>query len=287
MKIFLTGAEGTLGRSIRAASPEEHELIGVDCSSDDAGIHAGSFADEALLNELLPGCDAVIHTAALHGAAIETHTPREYTDLNVGGLVSLLEACRQHGVKRFVFSSTMEIVIGRDWCAAGMAVVDEETAPRPDWIYPANKLAGEQLGRYYHQRYGLEFVSLRYMYFSGKPRPSSGLLARQVMASDVAAANWKAVSVPDAGFQVLHIGPETPLTSQDIVEAQSAPLAVVERYWPGASEALQSAGAKLNGAHFWPVTRISRARQVLGWRPEITFESYLRSLGWNAPPAEH
>ena len=61
------------------------------------------------------GCDAVIHTAALHGGNRETHTPRQFTEVNVLGLQGMLELAVKLGVRRFVFSSTMEVVIGRTW----------------------------------------------------------------------------------------------------------------------------------------------------------------------------
>jgi len=284
VKILLTGAAGVLGRAIRQAAPETMEPVCLDIApGGDPNVHEGSFTDPATLEQFLPGCDAVIHTAALHGGHRATHTPTQFTEVNVAGLVTLLEMCLKYKVKRCVFSSTMEVVIGVDWAASGMAVVDERTAPNPDWIYPLNKLLCEEVGACYHYRYGLEFVALRYMAFDDRTGLTPHLLARYVMPGDVARANLQAATLPGLGAEVLHIGPETPLTRQDIVQAASDPYGVVDRYWPGASQVLKTKGVSLEHRHFWPVTRIDRAKRILGWRPEATFETYLESLGWRGP----
>lgn len=283
-KILLTGAAGALGSAVRALAGDLHELVGLDIATGgDPAIHPGSFADAACVAPLIAGCDAVIHTAALHGGHKQTHTPTQYTEVNVGGLVTLLELCLQHSVRRFVFSSTMEVLIGVDWTASGMAVVDELTTPNPDWIYPVNKLACEQIGSYYHRKHGIEFIALRYMAFVQDTQPSPAFLSRYLMPRDVAAANLLAATLPGLACETLNIGPETPLTQHDIVQAMTDPYAVVDRYWPGASSVLRSHAVALHPAHFWPVTRIERAKRVLGWQPETTFETYLRSLGWQNP----
>lgn len=286
-KILLTGAAGKLGKALRNLDCESFnarvEWVSLDVTTnDDSSIREGTFTDQAILDELLPGCTAVIHTAALHGRFRKSHTPVEFTDVNVTGLVRLLESCLTHGVKRFVFSSTMEVLIGQDWMASGMAVMDESTPTRPDWIYPANKLMCEELGKYYHERHGIEFIALRYMSFEKGTIPGPNLLARDVVAHDAASANLLAATKPGLAYDVLNIGPDTPLTNQDIVAALEDPHAVIEKYWPGATEFLKAGNVELQHTHFWPVTRIDKARQVLGWTPEYSFETYLRSLGWES-----
>src|SRR5256885_1108743 len=96
-KILLTGASGRVGTSLRnldcARYGAEVEWVPLDTDTkDDPSIHRGSFTDEGVLEELLPGCSAVIHTAAMHGRQRKTHTAVQYTEVNVVGLVSMLEA---------------------------------------------------------------------------------------------------------------------------------------------------------------------------------------------------
>ena len=119
------------------------------------------------------------------------------------------------------------------------------------------------------------------MWFSDEPTLTPHLLARFVVPDDVARANLLAVERNESDFHVLHIGPDSPLTQADIVRAATDPLGVVDQYWPGASQALTAAGQTLSLGNFWPVTRIDRARIALGWRPQVGFADYLRSVGWD------
>lgn len=280
-KILLTGASGRLGTAIRECA-DDIELVCVDLSNaGDPSIHKATFTDVALMETLLNGCDAVIHTAGLHGGNRKTHSATQYIDINVGGTVGLLELCSKLGVKRFIFSSTMEVLLGHDLAASGMSVVDEKTTPNPNWIYPASKLSCEQLGEYYHRHRGLDFVALRYQGFEDS-KPSHHLLARRIMTRDVAKANLLAATVPDIGYQVINIGCNTPIAQLDIVRAVTDPQGVIEKHWPGSTAFLQANGVTLQTKDFWPVTRIDHARRVLGWRPEVDFADYLHTIGWRA-----
>ena len=281
MRILLTGASGCLGRAVRRIGAGRHEFVCVDIApGDDAEVTEGTFTDLDLMRDLMSGCDALIHTAASHGGHRKTQTPRRYTEVNVLGLQGLLELAVELGIHRVAFSSTMEVVVGRLWDSSGMAVVDETTPPNPDWVYPLSKWQCELLGQYYHRNHGISFTALRYMWFGDTTELTPHLLCRFVMPDDVASANLLAVEKDDLAFNVLHVGPDTPLGNADIVQAVNDPAKVVDRYWPGGWEVLQAADVDLTHNHFWPVTRIERARAVLGWRPQVSFADYLESIGW-------
>lgn len=282
MKILLTGAAGKLGEAVFRLASDEHEVVGIDLhDGGNSAIHTLSFTERDKVSSLMEGCDVVIHTAALHGGHAKTHSPTQYVEINVGGLATLLDLCLEHGVKRMVYSSSMEVVVGKDWLANGLGVFDESTPPAPDWIYPLTKLQGELMGKLYQRRHGLEFVALRYMNIRDN-KPCMQLLTRGNVRDDVARANLLAASVPGIGFEVFHIGPETPLRAADMVQAQSDPRAVLEQYWPGSSDILGTAGVQPAWKYFWPVTRIDKARRLLGWKPEVTFQTYLDHLSGSA-----
>jgi nucleoside-diphosphate-sugar epimerase len=179
-------------------------------------------------------------------------------------------------------SSTLEVLCGGDWCASGRTVLDESMPPRPDWIYPLTKLLAEELGHYHVAQNGLEVVQLRYAWVVNEANASRGLvlLARGVGDTDVAEANLLAATAPGLSDHVLLIGPDVPFKQADIQLAQTDPAAVVERHWPGAVAVLGERAKRLKSEHFWPVCRIDRAKQILGWRPKVTFERFLRGLGW-------
>lgn len=292
MKILLTGCSGLLGNAVlNAALPlgkEQNttfEFVGLDvCKSTFTPplleFHQGSYADAALLDRILPGCDAVIHTAAYHGRCLTTYTPTEFVEVNVGGLATMLEACIKHNVRRFVFSSTMEILIGSGWEASGMQRVNETCPPRPNTIYPQSKLLCESLGQYYAAEKGIEFLALRYQNIDPPNSSPLGLLARSVTANDAARANLLASIVEDVSYDMMLIGPSTPFTNRDIVEAQNTPAVVIEKYWPSAMEILLTNNLSPRPHDFWPAVSVDHARRVLGWVPEQTFEGWLHTQGW-------
>jgi len=181
----------------------------------------------------------------------------------------------------------MEVLLGKTWDAYGTACLYEDTPPRPNWIYPLTKLQVEQLGQFYASFYELEVVQLRYMYLLSHPieQLGFGLLARQMNVDDAATANLLAATKPGIASEILHIGPDTPLTQEDTNQALKDPWAVLERYWPGCRAILESHGQQPASENFWPVAPIRLAKCVLDWQPKSCFEVYLRSLGWQPTKA--
>ncbi|MBV8093052.1 MAG: UDP-glucose 4-epimerase GalE [Acetobacteraceae bacterium] len=108
---------------------------------------------------------AVMHFAAFAYVGESVADPALYYRNNLGGTLSLLEAMRETGLDKIVFSST---------CATyGMpeVVPIPETAPQlPVNPYGETKLAIERALRWYHQAYGLRSMSLRYFNAAGADR---------------------------------------------------------------------------------------------------------------------
>ena len=125
MKVLLTGAAGFIGSHLadRLLS-EGHEVLGLDNFNDfydpaikarniaQAESHAhfklvrGDILDAELLNKIFTDFapDRVIHLAAWAGVRPSIEKPALYQKVNLEGTVNLLEACRHHGVDRFVFA---------------------------------------------------------------------------------------------------------------------------------------------------------------------------------------
>ena len=284
MKILLTGACGCLGRAVRAAAGGKHEFVLLDQSPDveRAGGLRGSVTDADLVRRAAEGCDAIIHTAAMHGGTRGRESNAEFIKTNVVGAENLFDAALRAGAKRLAMASSMEVLVGGDWLCFGTAELDETFLPRPDWIYPVTKYQVEILGHFYARYHGLEVVQLRYMAFDDTPweKLGLGLLSRNVSAADVGRATLSAATKPGLRDEVLNIGPDTPLTQRDINDAMTDPAKVLERYWPGSMAMLAKHGITPSFANFWPVTRIDRAKRVLDWQPQDTIEKYLHHLGW-------
>lgn len=98
----------------------------------------------------------IVHLAAILPTAAQRN-PLLATEVNISGSLNLLEMARQFRVERFVFGSSLSIY----GTYPANQMVSEAEATLPKDLYGAAKLYVEQLGRAYHQHYGLGFVSLR------------------------------------------------------------------------------------------------------------------------------
>lgn len=121
-----------------------------------------------LLREAVQGTDFVVHLAALW--LMHCHEfPRSAFHVNVEGTFNVLEACRDAGVEKLVYSSSASVY--------GDAVEVPMTEDHPynnRTFYGATKIAGEHMARAFHDRYGLDYVALRYMNVYGPRQDYKG-----------------------------------------------------------------------------------------------------------------
>jgi UDP-glucuronate 4-epimerase len=116
--------------------------------------------------------DAVVHLAARAGVRPSIEDPVLYEDVNLKGTARLLEACRQHNVRRFVFGSSSSVY--GDTTPAPFhedARVDKPVSP-----YAATKAAGELQCYTYHHLFGLHVFCLRFFTVYGpRQRPEMAI----------------------------------------------------------------------------------------------------------------
>ncbi len=164
MRILITGGAGFLGVALANALVTQHEVLALDdlTAGDperlDARVlfHRGDVRDRPKLWTLLHGVDCVYHLAARVLVAESLLYPREYNEINVGGTVSLLEACRDVGVSRVVLSSS-----GAVYGAPSLLPVPETTALQPQSPYAVSKLAAEYYLHTIGALWGFTTVALR------------------------------------------------------------------------------------------------------------------------------
>jgi uronate dehydrogenase len=158
-KLLLTGAAGGLGKVLRPRLREHADTLRVsDISAMDpaqAGeeVIACDLADGAAVDALVQGCEAIIH---LGGVSVERPF-EEILPANIQGAYNIYEAARRHGVRRVVFASSNHVI---GFYRQGQ-VIDANVPVRPDGYYGLSKAFGENLSRFYFDRYGIETVCLR------------------------------------------------------------------------------------------------------------------------------
>ncbi|GAA1900381.1 UDP-glucose 4-epimerase GalE [Streptomyces durmitorensis] len=135
----------------------------------DIPLIRGSSLDGELLRRLFAehGVTGVVHLAARKQVGESVEQPLRYYRENVGGLVTLLEAVADAGIKRFVFSSSAA-VYGNP---PDVDLVSEDTPCVPINPYGETKLAGEWLVRAAGRAHGIATVCLRYFNVAGSASP--------------------------------------------------------------------------------------------------------------------
>jgi nucleoside-diphosphate-sugar epimerase len=162
MNILVTGGGGFLGQAVvrqllerghsvrvinRSVYPEL-EALGVDC-------RRGDLADAGAVDRAVDGCEAVIHVAAKAGPGL--YAP-DFERPNVDGTRNVIDACRRHGVRALVHTSSPSVVHGGGDIEGG-----DERLPYPDHFhspYPETKARAEQMVLA-ADSYGLRTCALR------------------------------------------------------------------------------------------------------------------------------
>lgn len=298
MNILITGGAGFIGSHTADAALAAGHRVRVldDLSSGDRANLAksvefieGDVTDAAAVAAAVTGCDAMIHLAALVSAPQSLREPVRTHHVNTTGMVTILEAARQAGVRRCVLASTCAVYGD----LPGRKTEDSPTLPLVP--YAASKLMAEQWVQLYARAYAMQTVVLRYFNVYGARQradsPYSGVLARWcdsvrqgqpctifgdgsqtrdfVSVYDVAQANLLAVTHPALTWgDLYHVATGHSASLNEVLDALDAiaPQPAVRHYAPPRSgDILHSAG---NSAKL----------QALGWQPQVSLRAGLAEL---------
>jgi UDP-glucose 4-epimerase len=301
MKILVTGGAGFIGSNVcDALAAAGHEPVALDNLATgkrenlaggirliEADIRDPNLA--AIFEREKP--DAVSHHAAQIDVRKSVADPVYDAEVNLLGMLRVLEASVKSGVRRFVFASS-----------GGACYGEQETFPapeshptRPVSPYGASKAAGEIYLGYYRAEKALSFAALRYANVYGPRQDPHGeagvvaifaqrLLERRtctifgdgnntrdfVYVGDVARANLLALTAPYDGPVNVGTGRETSVNELYRVLAAAA----------GVTGAAEHGPAK-PGEQRRSVIDPTLAASALGWKPEVPLEAGLaRTLDW-------
>jgi UDP-glucose 4-epimerase len=169
--ILVTGCAGFIGSVFAkefARRFPKTRIVGIDDLS--AGrrdavsravlFHKGSVVDKRFLDSIFKKYkpEYVFHFAALPRVAYTVAHPVETTEVNVGGTVRLLEECRVHKVRRFIFSSSSAIYGN----VKKLPVKEATHTANPESPYALQKYTSELFCKQFSELFGVETVSLRY-----------------------------------------------------------------------------------------------------------------------------
>jgi UDP-glucose 4-epimerase len=297
MNFLITGVAGFLGSNLANYLVREgHQVRGLDDLSTgtpqalapDVLFTRGDVSDRPKLWTLLQEVDCVYHLAARVSVPESVLYPREYNAVNVGGTVSLMEAIRDVGVRRVVFSSS-----GAVYGDQGEQPLAEDASPNPRSPYAVSKLAGEYYIRTIGDLWGIETVCLRIFnaYGPGQSLPPShppvipnflrnalrgGTLVLNgdgnqtrdyVFVDDVVSALIASATAPGIQRQIINIGSGTETSVRDlarlVMHVTGADVEII--YNPRSDAGVSRMRADL-----------TRARELLGYSSRLSLADGLR-----------
>ena len=179
MRYLVTGAAGFIGANVvKALRHIGIEVVGVDSINDyydpslkrsrltslltDPGV---SFVEADLADPAATGAlfangayDVVIHLAAQAGVRYSLENPGAYIASNIVGFQNLIDACRAHPPRHFVFASSSSVYgnSNRDWFS------ETDPTDTPVSLYAATKKSNEMVAHTYAHLYGLPATGLRF-----------------------------------------------------------------------------------------------------------------------------
>lgn len=238
----------------------------------------GDIRDERLCRQVMEGgVEAVIHLAARAGVRPSIEEPGLYEEVNCTGTVNLLEAARRAGVQKFVFGSSSSVY----GVNSKIPFSEDDPIARPISPYAATKRSGELMCHVYHHLYDLPVVCLRFFTVYGpRQRPDLAIhkFTRLIAAgepvpmygdgtsrrdytyfSDIVDGVMGALE-SDFGYEIINLGCGDPIELRELIRLIEEAL--------GREADINRLPEQPGDV---PVTYadISRARRLLGYRPEF------------------
>lgn len=270
--VAVTGATGFLGSHLTERLIAEGCQLNILARSAEkadkfvgrvAQIVYGDITDRAALEELMAGCECVVHLVS--NFRVVKGTPKSYAMTNVEGTVQALAAARAVDVKRFVHCST----IGVHGDVARTPAT--ETSPyNPGDLYQETKLEAENACRREMERGGMEVVIVRptSQYGPGDTRMLKMfrmLAARKFILIGACKENFHAVYIDDL-VQGFWLAMNTPGIGGETFFLGGPSYVSLDEYIKTAAQALGVAPPKLR-VPYWPV-------HALAWGCEIVCKPF-------------
>jgi UDP-glucose 4-epimerase len=247
-------------------------------------IVEADIADSAAVDSACSGADRVFHLAARADIVPSIELPEAYFRANVDGTFAVIQASRNHGVRRFVYVASSS-------CYGIPSVYPTpETAPAdPRYPYALTKYLGELMVLHWAQLYQVPAVSVRFFNVYGPRARTSGtygavfgvflaqLLAGQpltvvgdgtqtrdfIFVSDAVEALLQVIERGSRG-EVYNVGSNQPASVNELVRLLGSPPTVHIPSRPGEPDCTWADTAKI--------------RSEIGWAPRVSFADGVRVM---------
>ena len=302
MKILITGGAGFIGSHVADLLLEnEYDVCIVDNLSSgklenvnsNAKFYKCDIRDSQIykiIEDEKP--QIIIHNAAQMSVRNSVEDPLNDADINIIGGLNVLEAAKKAKVKKIIFASSGGVVYGEQQYFPA----DEDHPTKPICPYGVAKLSYEKYLYYYHYIFGIKYIALRYANIYGPrqdPYGEAGVVAifskkllsgdqpvingdgmqtrDYVYVKDVATANLHAVNTDYIGEINIGTALETNVNKIFNILKNAA----------GKPDLEEVHGPAKDGEQKRSVLSYRKARQILGWKPEVKLEEGLiKTFNW-------
>ena len=306
---LLTGAAGFIGaRTGELLLADGHEVVGIDNLNDYYApalkehrlrpllehrafdFHRGDIEDRTTIDALFGRhrFDGVINLAARAGVRASITDPHVYLSTNTLGTLNLLEAMRQHRVRKFVVASTSSLYAGTTMPFRETTSVNHPLSP-----YAASKLAAEAMAYTYHHLHDMDVTVLRYFTVygpAGRPDMSPYRFLRWIdegtpiqvygdgsqtrdftYIDDIARGTVSALR--PLGYEIVNLGGgNVPLPISRMIQLLEQQLGRTAELVHQPFHAAEMRDTQAD---------ISKARALLGWQPTVApEEGFRRTVEW-------
>ncbi len=305
-RILITGSLGQLGSelapALRARFGADNVVV-TDVRDGDGGelVAGGPFykldsRDGKRLAELVRAhhVDTIYHLAALLSATAEADPQRAW-DININGLVTVLEVARELGCAVFTPSS-----IAAFGPQSPKDFTPQTTIQRPTAMYGITKVTGELLCDYYYKRFGVDTRGVRYPGIISNVTPPGGGTtdyAVHIYYAAITTGHYRCFLAGDTNLDMIYM-PDAIKAAIDLMEADPARLrhrnafnvtamsfcpedqaAYIRRYLPHFEISYEIDPVRQALANSWPNSLEDYAARVeWGWNPEYDLDATTRDM---------
>ena len=306
MKYLVTGGAGFIGSNIvNSLVDAGHGVIVIDNESSDsheyfhyndrAKYYRHDICDYEKIKHLFENVDTVFHCAAEARIQPAIINPLKAVMTNSYGTCSVLQAAREAGVRRVVYSSTSS--------AYGLVNQIPNVETQPDDClnpYSVSKVSGEKLCKMYSDLFGLETVVFRYFNVYGENQPTRGQYAPVIGLFLKQAKENKPLTIVPDGEQRRDFTHISDVVNANIL-ASTVNLNELQDFGEGEHKIVKygdvfnlgtgtnysvNEGAKMiseNPTIIEPrvgesretLANINKAKTVLGWKPKVILEQWI------------
>lgn len=298
MRALVTGGAGFIGSHLaERLLAEGHQVAVLDNLSagrlrnlshlgdrEGLAVHQADVADLDSIRPLFEGVDWVFHLAALADIVPSIVSPLAYHHANVDGTVSVLEASRQAGVKRFIYAASSSC-----YGLPRLFPTPETAEVQPQYPYALTKYVGEQYVLHWGTAYRLPVLSLRLFNVYGPRSRTSGAYGAVFGVFLAQKLRGKPFTVVGDGTQSRDFTFVSDVVEAMVMTARSDLRQEALNVGSGQTYSVNRLVKLLGGGEVVYVPKrpgepnrthadISKIKGLLGWEPKVSFEEGVRTM---------